>query len=122
MMIAGGNECASVQDAVTGDCFLYLDRAILIESIGEGAGEYLRHMLNDHDTGAVWLQSDEHFADSFGASGGGADRDNFVGCDLDGRCFAFRENGVGRKSSRYRNRCRRTHLRIRPTPDRIEQR
>ncbi len=58
------------------------DAALLVEALGEHAGEHLRHVLHDHDWRGRKRQAGENLADRFRAPGGGADGDQLPLEDL----------------------------------------
>jgi hypothetical protein len=73
VVISGCNQNASGDHAVAIFGLFDVHGAELIESIGEGAGEVFRHVLDDHDAGKIGGQGHEQLAECFGAPGGSAD-------------------------------------------------
>ena len=74
VLAAGGYECQTRNDPVIAFGLSYLDLAQVVEPLGKGGGELLRHVLHYDDAGTDPRQVRQHGFQSLGTAGGGADR------------------------------------------------
>ena len=75
----GAIKSPSAQNGVAAFGFFDGNGAQAIEAGGKGAGEELRHVLHDDDTGRIRRQRLEEYLQRLGAPGGCADHDDFLG-------------------------------------------
>ena len=79
VLVAGRDQHLAAQHRIAVLGFLDLDLAQAVEPLGEGGGEFLRHVLDDDDAGRIGRQRLQHFAQRLGAAGRGADADDHLG-------------------------------------------
>jgi hypothetical protein len=80
LMAAGSEQGMSGENPIGVPRLLHMDGAKAIEPFGEGSGEGLRYVLDDHNAGEIGGQGSEQLAQRLGTARRGTDRDDLVSC------------------------------------------